>query len=184
MPPFVRKVRLPKLWNDQVISLSVKGKIETIKAHILQSIENDKELNSRIKLHYGTIILFEGASKQEKTIAASLLSKSVNLDLYRIDLSSVVSKYLGETEKNLEKIFDAAEDGGAVLLFDEADALFGKRTEVNDSHKRFANTDTSYLLQSIENYEGIAILATNRKENIDHAFLRRCAFIVHFPIDK
>src|SRR5205807_3937636 len=102
-------------------------------------------------------------------------------DLYRIDLSSVVSKYIGETEKNLRRVFDAAEEGGAVLLFDEADALFGKRSEVKDSHDRYANIEVSYLLQRMEAYRGLAILTTNLKTALDPAFMRRLRFVVQFP---
>jgi SpoVK/Ycf46/Vps4 family AAA+-type ATPase len=103
------------------------------------------------------------------------------LDLYRVDLSQVVSKYIGETEKNLRRVFDAAEEGGAILLFDEADALFGKRSEVRDSHDRYANIEISYLLQRMESYHGLAILTTNMKETLDAAFLRRIRFVVEFP---
>ena len=103
------------------------------------------------------------------------------LDLYRIDLSAVVSKYIGETEKNLRRVFDAAEEGGVILLFDEADALFGKRSEVKDSHDRYANIEISYLLQRMEAYRGLAILTTNLKDTLDPAFLRRIRFIVQFP---
>jgi SpoVK/Ycf46/Vps4 family AAA+-type ATPase len=105
----------------------------------------------------------------------------LRLDLYRIDLSQVVSKYIGETEKNLRRVFDAAEEGGAVLLFDEADALFGKRSEVKDSHDRYANIEVSYLLQRMEAYRGLAILTTNLKAALDTAFLRRLRFVVQFP---
>jgi SpoVK/Ycf46/Vps4 family AAA+-type ATPase len=105
----------------------------------------------------------------------------LQLDLYRIDLSAVVSKYIGETEKNLRKVFDEAEDGGAILLFDEADALFGKRSEVRDSHDRYANIEVSYLLQRMEAYRGLAILTTNMKASLDSAFQRRLRFVVHFP---
>jgi SpoVK/Ycf46/Vps4 family AAA+-type ATPase len=103
------------------------------------------------------------------------------LDLYRVDLSQVVSKYIGETEKNLRQVFDAAEHSGAILLFDEADALFGKRSSVKDSHDRYANIEVSYLLQRMESYRGLAILTSNLKENLDGAFLRRLRFIVRFP---
>jgi SpoVK/Ycf46/Vps4 family AAA+-type ATPase len=103
------------------------------------------------------------------------------LDLYRIDLSSVVSKYIGETEKNLRRVFDAAESGSAILLFDEADALFGKRSEVKDSHDRYANIEVSYLLQRMECYRGLAILTTNLRSALDQAFLRRIRFVVQFP---
>ena len=125
--------------------------------------------------------LFAGPSGTGKTMAAEVLAGELRLDLYRIDLSSVVSKYIGETEKNLRRVFDAAEDGGAILLFDEADALFGKRSEVKDSHDRYANIEVSYLLQRMEAYRGLAILTTNLKSALDAAFLRRLRFIVQFP---
>src|SRR5438045_6237479 len=114
-------------------------------------------------------------------MAAEVLAHDLRLDLYRIDLSSTVSKYIGETDKNLRRIFDAAEEGGAVLLFDEADALFGKRSEVKDSHDRYANVEISYLLQRMEAYRGLAILTTNMKDALDRAFLRRLRFVVQFP---
>ena len=109
------------------------------------------------------------------------LANELELDLYRIDLASIVSKYIGETEKNLRRVFDAAEDGAAILLFDEADALFGKRSEVNDSHDRYANIEVSYLLQRMEAYRGLAILTTNLKGSLDTAFRRRLRFVVQFP---
>ena len=125
--------------------------------------------------------LFAGPSGTGKTLAAEILANELRLDLFRIDLSAVVSKYIGETEKNLRRVFDAAEEGGAVLLFDEADALFGKRSEVKDSHDRYANVEISYLLQRMEAYRGLAILTTNMKEALDPAFLRRLRFVVQFP---
>jgi hypothetical protein len=130
---------------------------------------------------HGTTAVFAGPSGTGKTLAAEAIAHALDLDLYRIDLSAVVSKYIGETEKNLRRIFDAAEDGGAVLLFDEADALFGKRTEVKDSHDRHANIEVSYLLQRMEAYRGLAVLTTNLRRNIDDAFLRRFQFVVDFP---
>ena len=129
----------------------------------------------------GITALFAGASGTGKTLAAEVLAGELNLDLYKIDLSQVVSKYIGETEKNLRKVFDAAEAGGAILLFDEADALFGKRSEVKDSHDRYANLEVSYLLQRMEQYRGLAILTTNLKDSLDKAFLRRLRFVVQFP---
>ncbi|MGZ5441104.1 MAG: ATP-binding protein [Thermoanaerobaculia bacterium] len=130
---------------------------------------------------FGTAALFHGASGTGKTLAAEVLAGELQLDLYRIDLSGVVSKYIGETEKNLRRLFDAAEESGAVLLFDEADALFGKRSEVRDSHDRYANIEVSYLLQRMETYRGLAILTTNMREALDPAFLRRLRFVVDFP---
>jgi hypothetical protein len=129
----------------------------------------------------GISALFAGASGTGKTMAAEMLASELRLDLYRIDLSAVVSKYIGETEKNLRRVFDAAEDGGAILLFDEADALFGKRSEVKDSHDRYANIEISYLLQRMEAYRGLVILTTNMRSALDTAFLRRIRFVVPFP---
>lgn len=129
----------------------------------------------------GITALFAGASGTGKTFAAEVLAAELRLDLFRIDLSQVVSKYIGETEKNLRRVFDAAENSGAILLFDEADALFGKRSEVKDSHDRFANIEVSYLLQQMEAYRGLAILTTNLKHALDPAFLRRIRFVVSFP---
>ncbi len=125
--------------------------------------------------------LFAGPSGTGKTMAGEVLARELNLDLYRIDLSQVVNKYIGETEKNLRRVFDAAEESGAILLFDEADALFGKRSEVKDSHDRYANIEISYLLQRMEAYSGLAILTTNMKSALDTAFLRRLRFVVQFP---
>jgi len=129
----------------------------------------------------GISALFAGESGTGKTLAAEVIANELRLDLFRIDLSSVVSKYIGETEKNLRKLFDAAEGGGAILFFDEADALFGKRSEVKDAHDRYANIEINYLLQRMEAYRGLAILATNMKSALDPAFTRRLRFIVNFP---
>ena len=130
----------------------------------------------------GVSALFEGTSGTGKTMAAEVIANALRLNLYRIDLSAVVSKYVGETEKNLRRLFDAAEEGSALLFFDEADALFGKRSEVKDSHDRYANIETSYLLQRMESYRGLAVLATNMRSALDQAFLRRLRFIVSFPV--
>ena len=129
----------------------------------------------------GINALFAGESGTGKTMAAEVIANELKLDLYRIDLSAVVNKYIGETEKNLRKLFDAAEDSGAILFFDEADALFGKRSAVKDSHDRYANIEVSYLLQRMESYRGLAILATNQKNALDKAFVRRLRFILNFP---
>lgn len=129
----------------------------------------------------GTAALFHGPSGTGKTLAAEVLANELSLDLFHIDLSQVISKYIGETEKNLRAIFDAAEDTGAILLFDEADSLFGRRSEVKDSHDRYANIEVSYLLQRMEAYRGLAILTTNQRGSLDSAFLRRIRFVVHFP---
>jgi SpoVK/Ycf46/Vps4 family AAA+-type ATPase len=129
----------------------------------------------------GITALFAGASGTGKTMAAEALAARLQLDLYAIDLAGVVSKWIGETEKNLRRVFDAAQRSGAVLFFDEADALFGKRTEVKDAHDRYANIEVDYLLQRMEDYRGVAILATNRRNLVDPAFLRRLRFLVDFP---
>lgn len=130
---------------------------------------------------FGITALFAGESGTGKTMGTEVIANDLRLNLYRIDLSAVVSKYIGETEKNLRKLFDAAEQGGAILFFDEADALFGKRSEVKDSHDRYANIEINYLLQRMEAFNGLAILATNMKSALDSAFMRRLRFIVNFP---
>jgi ATPase family associated with various cellular activities (AAA) len=132
----------------------------------------------------GISALFAGPSGTGKTMAAEVLANELRLDLFRIDLSQVVSKYIGETEKNLRRVFDAAEEGGAILLFDEADALFGKRSEVKDSHDRYANIEVSYLLQRMEAYHGLAVLTTNLSKALDTAFLRRLRFVLQFPFPE
>ncbi len=134
----------------------------------------------RMNRGLGISALFAGESGTGKTMAAEVIANDLQLSLYRIDLSAVVSKYIGETEKNLRRLFDAAEDGGTLLFFDEADALFGKRSEVKDSHDRYANIEINYLLQRIEAYRGLAILATNLKNALDQAFMRRLRFIINF----
>lgn len=142
-----------------------------------------KEWGFSEKITYGTGLglLFTGPPGTGKTMAAQIMASELNLEIYRVDLSQVVSKYIGETEKNLKLIFDEAAKSSAILLFDEGDALFSKRTEVSDSHDKYANVETSYLLQKIEAYEGISIVTTNLIGNIDEAFIRRFSFVVHFP---
>jgi SpoVK/Ycf46/Vps4 family AAA+-type ATPase len=142
---------------------------------------DDWGFDGKLSLGKGVTALFAGPSGTGKTMAAEVIASALGLDLYKIDLSGIVSKYIGETEKNLDRIFTAAENANAILFFDEADALFGKRSEVHDSHDRYANIEISYLLQKMEQYEGIAILATNLRQNLDDAFVRRLAFTVHFP---
>ena len=135
----------------------------------------------RMNRGLGIGVLFSGVSGTGKTMAAEVIANDLRLSLYRIDLSGVVSKYIGETEKNLRRLFDAAEDGGTILFFDEADSLFGKRSEVKDSHDRYANIEINYLLQRMESFRGLAILATNMRSALDPAFVRRLRFIVDFP---
>jgi len=126
-------------------------------------------------------MLFFGPPGTGKTMCAEVIAHELRLDVYRIDLSQIISKYIGETEKNLDHIFTAAENSNAILFFDEADALFGKRSEVRDSHDRYANIEISYLLQKMEEYQGVSILATNLRQNLDEAFVRRLQAIVEFP---
>ena len=170
-------------WEDLVLPEAEMQVLKTLAAHVSQRAKVYEQWGFGDKSGRGLGIsaLFAGPSGTGKTLAAEVLAHALNLDLYRIDLSTVVSKYIGETEKNLRRIFDAAEAGGSVLLFDEADALFGKRSEVKDSHDRYANMEVAYLLQRIESYRGLAILTTNLKGSVDQAFLRRIRFIVQFP---
>jgi SpoVK/Ycf46/Vps4 family AAA+-type ATPase len=129
----------------------------------------------------GIGVLFVGAQDKQQTAAAQMLAKELGRDLYRVDLSKIVSKYIGETEKNLRQVFAAVRASDSILFFDEADALFGKRSEVKDGHDRYANIEINYLLQQIEKYDGITIITAKRKESIDQAFMRRLRFIVEFP---
>ena len=170
-------------WDDLVLPQPQKATLRQVAAHAQQRLKVYQEWGFAGKGTRGLGIstLFTGESGTGKTMAAEVLANELHLDLYRIDLSSVVSKYIGETEKNLRRVFDAAEDSGAILLFDEADALFGKRSEVKDSHDRYANIEVSYLLQRMEAYRGLAILTTNMKSALDSAFQRRLRFVVHFP---
>lgn len=170
-------------WNDVVLPLEQVRTLREIAAHVRHRarVYETWGFASRGPRGLGISALFVGDSGTGKTLAAEVLAADLRLDLYHIDLSQVVSKYIGETEKNLRRVFDAAEAGGAVLLFDEADALFGKRSEVKDSHDRYANIEVSYLLQRMEAYRGLAILTTNMKSALDPAFLRRIRFIVQFP---
>ncbi|WP_028580789.1 ATP-binding protein [Desulfogranum japonicum] len=169
-------------WNQLVLPEEAHKRLQEIAAQVRQRIQvyDGWGFRRRMSRGLGINALFGGESGTGKTMAAEVLAGELQLDLYRIDLSAVVSKYIGETEKNLRRIFDAAEDGGVILLFDEADALFGKRSEVRDSHDRYANIEVNYLLQRMEAFGGLAILATNLKSALDQAFLRRLRFIVSF----
>ncbi len=170
-------------WDDLVLPNRELETLRELAAHVRRrnTVYEEWGWARQGSRGLGVSALFAGASGTGKTMAGEVLANELGLDLYRIDLSQVVSKYIGETEKNLRRVFDAAESGGAILLFDEADALFGKRTEVKDSHDRYANIEVSYLLQRMEAYRGLAILTTNMKEAIDAAFLRRLRFVVVFP---
>jgi len=170
-------------WDDLVLPALEKGLLGEILLHVhwRSRVHEEWGFAERSSRGLGLAALFVGPSGTGKTMAAEVLARELELDLYRIDLASVVSKYIGETEKNLKQVFDAAETGGAILLFDEADALFGKRSEVKDSHDRYANIEVGYLLQRMEEYRGLAILTTNLKDSLDPAFLRRLRFVVRFP---
>ena len=170
-------------WDDLVLPAKEVEVLEEIAAQVRGRtvVYEDWGFAAKSARGLGISALFAGPSGTGKTMAAEVLAAELRLDLYRIDLSQVVSKYIGETEKNLRRVFDAAEVGSAILLFDEADALFGKRSDVRDSHDRYANIEISYLLQRMEAYRGLAILTTNMKSALDSAFLRRIRFIVQFP---
>ena len=171
--------QLSDLVLPNAILLRIKEIISAIKSRRL--VYEQWDLQRRMGGTSGIVSLFAGASGTGKTMTASVIANEIGLDLYRIELSGIVSKYIGETEKNLDRIFDAARKANCILFFDEADALFGKRSEVKDAHDRYANIEVAYLLQKIENHDGIVILTTNLAKSIDQAFTRRMQFIVEFP---
>ncbi|WP_141340272.1 ATP-binding protein [Bradyrhizobium sp. USDA 3458] len=170
-------------WSDLVLPADQIAQLREIAIHVSRAhqVHEDWGWSARGTRGLGVTALFAGPSGTGKTMAAEVLANDLRLDLYRIDLSQVGSKYIGETEKNLKRIFEAAETSGAILLFDEADALFGRRSEVKDSHDRYANVEVSYLLQRMEAYRGLAILTTNLKSALDPAFMRRLRFVIEFP---
>lgn len=170
-------------WDDIVLTKTEVELLRQIAAQVRnrRAVYDQGGFRNRMNRGLGIGVLFAGESGTGKTMAAEVIANELHMDLYRIDLSQVVSKFIGETEKNLRKLFDAAEDGGAILFFDEADSLFGKRSEVKDSHDRYANIEINYLLQRMESFRGLAILATNMKSALDPAFVRRLRFIVDFP---
>lgn len=170
-------------WPDLILPEDKLIQLREICSHARhrQRVFGDWGFDRKLSHGKGLSALFSGSPGTGKTMAAEVIAHDLQVDLYKIDLSGVVSKYIGETEKNLSRIFQEAETSNAILFFDEADALFGKRTEVSDAHDRYANIETSYLLQKMEEYEGIVILATNLRENMDEAFTRRLRFIVEFP---
>lgn len=167
-------------WNDLILNTSTIRQINEFKNWLTFSDVLKKEYGMERKIQKGYKVLFYGPSGTGKTLTATLLGKDIDRSVYKIDLSSVVSKYIGETEKNLAAVFDIAERKNWILFFDEADALFGKRTVTESSNDRFANQEVSYLLQRIETFDGVAILASNFKSNIDSAFLRRFNSIIYF----
>ena len=169
-------------WNNLVINKTTMAEVETIQNWLAFNQNMVKAWSLQHVFKAGYKALFYGPPGTGKTFTATLLGKQFNKEVYRIDLSQVVSKYIGETEKNLEKVFQKAENKNWILFFDEADALFGKRTSISSAHDRYANQETAYLLQRIEDFDGLVILASNDKSNIDPAFLRRFNAIVHFPV--
>jgi hypothetical protein len=170
-------------WSELVLPPDDEATLRQLvdQARLRARVYDDWGFRRKLARGLGITALFAGESGTGKTLAAEVLAAALDLPLYRVDLSSVVSKYIGETEKNLRRLFDAADGGGAVLFFDEADALFGKRSEVKDSHDRYANIEVGYLLQRMEAYRGLTVLATNFKGALDGAFLRRIRFVVNFP---
>lgn len=178
-----RKIEPRYGWDDLILAPDPKAQLREVceqceRRHV---VYDEWGFGRKLSLGKGLNVLFAGGPGTGKTMAAEVIAHELRLDLYRIDLSQVVSKYIGETEKNLDRIFCAAEDSNAILFFDEADALFGKRSEVRDAHDRYANIEISYLLQKMEEYLGISILATNLRQNLDDAFVRRLQAILEFP---
>jgi hypothetical protein len=178
-----RKVHQHYRWVDLVLPNDQTAQLREICNHVRYHgrVYGEWGFARKLVLGKGLAALFSGPSGTGKTMAAGIIASELGLELYKVDLSTVISKYIGETEKNLSRIFDEAETSNAILFFDEADALFGKRSEVRDSHDRYANVEVGYLLQRMEEYEGIAILATNLRKNMDDAFMRRLHFTVEFP---
>jgi hypothetical protein len=170
-------------WDDLILPGEPREQLQELCSQVRHVTRVFEEWGFDAKLSYGKGVsaLFSGPPGTGKTLAAEVLAGDLRLDLYKVDLSQVVSKYIGETEKNLSRVFEEAEHSNAILFFDEADALFGKRTEISDAHDRYANIETSYLLQRMEVYDGVVILASNLRENLDDAFQRRIRFVVEFP---
>ena len=172
----------PYEWDDLILPTEVEKALREFsdQVRLRWSVYDEWGFGRLTHLGFGVAALFGGPSGTGKTMAAQVIAKSLGLDLYRVDLAGVVNKYVGETEKRLREVFDACEHSGALLFFDEADALFGGRMQVKDAHDRFANIETNYLLQRIETFDGVAILATNRRNDIDQAFVRRLRFVIEF----
>ncbi|MBS1912604.1 MAG: ATP-binding protein [Bacteroidetes bacterium] len=180
---FARRIEPRRVWEDLVLPADVMQQLREFCRQVRHrtTVYGDWGFAHRLSSGKGTIALFTGTSGTGKTLSAEVLARELGLDLFRVDLSSVVSKYIGETEKNLDRVFRDAQESNAILFFDEADALFGKRSEVKDAHDRYANIEINYLLQRVEEYEGVIILASNLSKNIDQAFIRRLHFSIEFP---
>ena len=181
-PELLSPLPLPFTWADLVLSQATTTHLRELQAQAAARAQvlDDWRFSRLTSLGRGTTALFAGPSGTGKTMAAQVLARSLGLSLYRVDLAGVVSKYIGETEKHLRELFGACERAPVLLLFDEADALFGKRTQVSDAHDRYANIEIDYMLQRMEQFDGIAVLATNRKADLDTAFVRRLRFIIDF----
>lgn len=179
-----RRISTPLDWADLVLDDSTKRQLEEIMTWQAHSATIMEDWGMRRHFKPGYRALFYGPPGTGKTLTAALLGKRMDKPVFRIDLSLIVSKYIGETEKNLERLFSAAEDKDWILFFDEADALFGKRSRVKDAHDRYANQEVSYLLQRIEDFRGLVILASNNHDNIDEAFSRRFQATIHFPVPQ
>ena len=179
-----RVIKPKAQWDDLVLPAEQTNLLHQIvnQVRLRPTVYETWGFAERTSQGPGVSALFTGERGTGKSMAAEVMAHDLRLDLYRVDLSTLVSKYIGENEKNLPRIFDAAEDNGAILFFDEADALFGKRGEVKDSHDRYANIEVNFLLQRLESYRGLAILTTNVKSALAPAFLRRLRFIVNFPL--
>jgi len=179
-----QRLRLDAESDDLVVPDEVKRELGLVMAWLRHgaTLMADWDVARRLGVGRSLACLFHGPPGTGKTLAARVLARTSGLDLYRVDLSQVVNKYIGETEKNLGRLFEEARSANALLFFDEADALFGKRTEVKDAHDRYANLETGFLLQRIEEHEGCVILATNLHRNMDEAFLRRIHVVAEFPI--
>jgi SpoVK/Ycf46/Vps4 family AAA+-type ATPase len=184
MGPLAQKLPLPFIWNDLIVPAPIRSELELARTWVRQQrkVLDTWGFARRVSMGRGLSMLLSGLPGTGKTMAAQVLARDLGLDLYRVDLSRTVSKYIGETEKNLSCLFDEAQASGAALFFDEADALFGKRSEVTSAHDRHANLEIGYLLQRMEEYDGVTILATNRARDLDDAFTRRFHFIIDIPM--
>lgn len=183
--PFITALSTRLSWEDMALPADTRKALQelSLQIQLFTTTTPVAEKTSR-RIKRGLKVLFHGPPGTGKTIAATLLGKDNGMPVYRVDLTGLVSKYIGETEKNLERLFTKATQKNGILFFDEADALFGKRTGVKDAHDRYANIDTAWLLQRIEAYKGVLIFATNSKNNIDDAFIRRLQAVIHFRVSN
>lgn len=183
--PFITALSTRLSWEDMALPADTRKALQelSLQIQLFTTTTPVAEKTSR-RIKRGLKVLFHGPPGTGKTISATLLGKDNGMPVYRVDLTGLVSKYIGETEKNLERLFTKATQKNGILFFDEADALFGKRTGVKDAHDRYANIDTAWLLQRIEAYKGLLIFATNSKNNIDDAFIRRLQAVIHFRVSN